>query len=86
MIFSKKIYKLASGKNLTLFDISSDEFEVFVFENATNKYSMKISTNTKTIREATGLGFNQITKLNSNHSVLCHDKNLTIIENEKQNI
>ena len=86
MIFSKKIYKLVSGKNLTLYSEGSNTFSVFIFNKGVNKYLVNLYPEYKSTLETENLAYNQITKLNESHSLVCYDKNLSIIENEKQNI
>lgn len=86
MIFSKKIYKLTSGKNLTLYHETDNDFSVFVFNKATNQYSITLFPKYTSVVKNEKLSYNQITKLNEIHSLVCYDKNLSIIENEKQNI
>ena len=86
MIFSKKIYKLVSGKNLTLYSEGENNFSVFVFNKTVKKYNVSLYPKYTSTPEPENLTYNQITKLNETHSLVCYDKNLSIIENEKQNI
>ncbi len=86
MIFSKKIYKIVSGKNLTFYPENENEFSTFVYDNITKKYFIKIGNTVKSGLLNSNLAYNQITKLNDKHSCVCYDKNISIINNEKQNI
>ncbi len=86
MIFSKKIYKLASGTNATLFANEEQKLEFFIYDNITIKFLMDVNNKHKTEATNLNLAYNQITKLNKEHSCVCYDKNISIISNEKQNI
>lgn len=86
MIFSKKIYKLVSGKNLTLYPKDKDTFEIFVFDKISNKYEINLRSQTKAKIVSSDISYNQITKLNESHSCVCYDKNLSIVKNERENL
>lgn len=86
MIFSKKIYKLASGNNASLFVENEETLSIFIYDNITSKYYIDLSSNQKTEATNLSLAYNQITKLNKEHSCVCYDKNISIINNEKQNL
>lgn len=85
MIFSKNIYKLVSGKNLTLFSEGQDLY-IFIYKNITKKYKINLEKNEKAELVSDNLSYNQITKLNGEHSCVFYDKTISIIENEKENI
>lgn len=83
MIFSKNIYKLASGKNVSFFPISDNKYEMYVFNKMTAKKMIEIfgvnyarSTDLKQ-----KYNYHKIIKLNETHSAVCFDKNISIIEN-----
>lgn len=85
MIFSKNIYKLSSGKNLTLY-IEDNKIYFYVFNKLTKKYQINFDSNAKTTLLDNELSYNQITKLNTNQSCVFYDKNISIVDNEEQNI
>ena len=81
MIFSNKIHKIPSGKNISLYALSGNRFEYFVFSNCTQKKTLEYSSLLRSITN-NEYSYNAIIKLNDNFLCACLDNNMSIIKNE----
>ena len=84
MIFSSKIFKLASGTNDSYFVVGQDEIEMFVFSDLVSKKVISFLGKNFVRCKNTKLKFsyNKLIKLNQEFSAVCFDKNVSVIKNE----
>ena len=81
LIFSSKIYKLETGKNISLFSETENNLNAFLFNKSMNLYN--ISTNNKiNCTFLKKFNYHKIIKLNHNHSCICYGNDMTIYKNE----
>ena len=81
MIFSNRIYKIASGKNISLYAENEDEMIMFVFKELTEKKLIDFKPVLKCSNHSKKFGYNKIIKLNSLHNLVCLNKNMSIVKN-----
>ena len=83
MIFSSKIFKLASGTNDSYFVTGKNEVEMFVFSDLVAKKQIVFSENSFVRCKNTKLKFsyNKLIKLNQQFSAVCFDKNISVTHN-----
>ena len=76
MIFSNKIYKIASGKNVSFYPISEQKCEMFVFNKVTAKKMIELFG--VNFARCTDLkqkyNYHKLIKINETHSAVCFDK------------
>ena len=80
MIFSNKIYKIASGKNISLYAENEDEVIMFVFKELCEKKIITFNPILKCGNNSEKYGYNKIIKLNSLHNLVCLNKNMSIVK------
>lgn len=82
MIFSNKIYKISSGNNLSLFAEDSNNLSLYIFNKQVNKKNISFDDGLKCTDLNEKQNYNMLIKLNNEHSVICFDKNISVINNE----
>lgn len=83
MIFSNKLNKIPSGRNISLFAKSANDYEMFIFTNLCQKKNLSINQILRCINTNDTFNYNKIIKLNSNHLCVCFDDNMSIINNDE---
>ena len=83
MIFSNKIHKLPSGKNISLFAKDSNKFDLFIFNNNTEKKDIIISSVLQCLSTGKQYNFNSVIKLNDNYLCVCYDDNMSVVLNDE---
>ena len=81
MIFSNKIYKISSGKNISLYAKNENEILMFIFKKLGEFKSIKFSSMLKFTNLADNYGYNKVIKLNDLHNLICLNKNISIVKN-----
>lgn len=81
MIFSNRIYKISSGKNISLFANSSDKLTMYIFKNLIEEKQIDLSSTITCKNILAQHGYNKVIKLNNLHYLICFDKNTSIVEN-----
>ncbi len=82
MIFSKKINKISSGKNLSLYAKSSIQFDLFVFLNLTTKKELTYSNILKCSNTNNSYNYNSVIKLNDKYLCVSFDDNMSVISSD----
>lgn len=82
MIFSNKVYKLPSGKNISFFCKDESNLEMYVANGIVYKNIIKPKENFRSINSGRLFYFNMVSKLNSNHLGVCFDKNISVTAND----
>ena len=82
MIFSNKLNKISSGKNISLFAISKNEFELYVFNKNVKKKKLIFTTPLKCVSTDESFSYNYLCKLENNFMCVCLDDNISILKNE----
>ena len=79
MIFSKKIYKLGKGKNITLWANNSSNMQLYVFTKKVTKFNLITTPNSINI-SPTGevFGYKSIIYLDNNFYCACYDENMSV--------
>ena len=83
MIFSTKINKLPSGKNISLHSNKNDELEFYLFTNKVSKKIITFGSYLKCSSTNYKYSYNSVIKLNDNHLCVCFDDNMSVIKNEE---
>lgn len=83
MIFSKKINKIPTGDNLTLYQTSSNSVNAYLFNDSTIKYQIEFKPILKSINSGKKYNYNSIIQLNSEFLCVCFDNNMSIVKNEE---
>lgn len=78
MIFSKNIYKLASGNNASIFAKSENNYDFFAENVGVQKYHLTTSKHSRCLPEGKKLSYNHITKLTDDIVCVCFDGNISI--------
>lgn len=82
MIFSNKLNKISSGKNITIYATSSNSFDLFIFNNNVKKKNLIFSDILKCISTDESFSYNYVCKLENKFMCVCLDDNMSIIKNE----
>ena len=82
MIFSKRINKLSSGKNISFYPKSLDLVEMFVFNKDVSKKLLYFGDLglIKCLNSNQKYPYHKLIKLKGNFSAVCLDKNISIVE------
>ena len=80
MIFSNKIYKIASGKNISLYAEKEDEILMFVFKELGERKLINFYPSLKCSNFADKYGYNKVIKLNDLHNLICLNKNMSVVK------
>lgn len=84
MIFLSQINKILSGNNLSLFAISDNQMELFIFNNGVTKNLINFDSNKiKCTPTNNKYNYNKVSKINDTFLCLCFDDNISVIKNEK---
>lgn len=78
MIFSKQVYKLASGNNATIFANSENTYDFYTENIGVQKYNLTKSNPTRCLPDGKKYSYNQITKLSDDIVCVCFDGNISI--------
>ena len=81
MIFSNKINKIPSGKNISLYAIGGNRFEFYLFSKCVQKKILEYSSLLRCTSDS-NYSYNSVIKLNDNFLCVCLDNNMSIIKNE----
>ena len=84
MIFSNKISKISSGKNLSMYATNSGEMELYLFNKKVQKKIITFSNIVKCSSTNNNYSYNHITKLNDNFLCACFDDNMSVIKNDEK--
>lgn len=82
MIFSNKLTKISSGKNLTLFANSAYNLDLYIFNKNIKKKKLDFSSIIKCTNTDENFSYNFYCKLNDNYFCVGHDDNMSIINYE----
>lgn len=82
MIFSNKLNKISSGKNITLFATSNNNLELYLFNKNIKKKNLIYSNILKCISTNESFSYNYLCKLENGLMCVCHDDNMSIIKYE----
>ncbi len=83
MIFSNKIYKLASGKNVSIYAEDYNTMSMFICGEKISKRKIIFSEIVRCVRTQTKLlEGNVIKKINNNHLCICKDETITVVNEE----
>lgn len=80
MIFSNKIYKVSSGKNLSLYNDSNQKLIFTVFKDLVEKKEIVFSPVTKCLNTPNKFGYNKVIKIDNRYNLICLDKYISIVE------
>ena len=83
MIFSRNLNKISSGNNISLFAISNDEFEFYVFNKNIKKKKIIYTSPLKCLSTDESFSYNYLCKLENNFICICHDDNMSISKYEQ---
>ena len=83
MIFTNKIYKIASGKNLTLFADDKSTISVYVFNKVVTEHVLTLSDVVRCFNTLRYYSYNYVNKLNDKFLCIGFGNNLSVIEDEK---
>ena len=83
MIFNNKIHKITSGKNISLYANSSNEFDFYIFNNNTEKRKLIISSFLQCLQTDKNYNYNAVHKLNDNYLCVCYDNNMSVTLNDE---
>lgn len=83
MIFSNKIYKISSGKNISLFAEDENTMTLYVNDNKIKKRKIIFSGILRCLNKSTNIDGSYVKKINQNHTFVCHDDNILVISNEE---
>ena len=82
MIFSNKIYRLDSGKNISMYAISENELNLYLYKKSMNLYDISIN-NKLNCTFFNKSNHHKVIKLNNKHSCVCYGNEMMVIENEE---
>ena len=82
MIFSNKINKISSGKNISLYSTSKNEFYLYVFNKNIKRKKIIFTYPIKYISTDDSFSYNYLCKLENNFICVCFDDNMSILKNE----
>jgi len=83
MIFSNKIYKISSGKNISLFAEDENNIKMYLYKDFVFKKNISLNNSIRCEDLGKKLSYNKVIKINDNHSCICFDKNISVINNEE---
>ncbi|MBQ4541702.1 MAG: hypothetical protein IJA23_02485 [Clostridia bacterium] len=81
MIFSNKLNKISSGKNISLYALSKNEFEFYTFNSNVKKKKIIYDLPLKCLSTDESFSYNYLCKLENNFMCVCHDDNMSILKN-----
>lgn len=82
MIFSKTIYKISSGNNVSIFATSANSFELFTFNSGVQKFNLSFGLPTKCVQIGEKKSYHNITKLTKDYICVCYNDNMTVTYDE----
>ena len=80
MIFSNKIYKVSSGTNPSMFAENNNKLTLMLFKELVEEKEITFSPSIKCLNTSNNFGYSKVIKLNDQHSVICLDKCISIID------
>lgn len=78
MIFSKTIFKLASGTSVSIYAKDQNNYEFFAENNGIQKYNLSTTIPCRCITNGVKQGYNHITKITDDLVCLCFDDNISV--------
>ncbi len=85
MIFSNKMYKLASGDNVSIYAESYDNMTMFFHNEKLCKRKILFSEIVRCVKTNTSLEYKFAKKLNEKHIFACINDDLAVINEESSN-
>lgn len=82
MIFSSKLNKISSGKNISLYAIDQNNFDMYIFNKNTQKKNLTYSNILKCTSTDEYFNYNYLCKLENNFICVCLNDNMSIIKND----
>lgn len=79
MIFSNKFQKISSGKNISLYALDKNTFDLFVFLNSTNQKQLIFSNTLKCNPTNKTYNYNSVIRINDTFSCVCFDDNMSVV-------
>ena len=80
MIFSSKLNKISSGKNISLHATSQNSFDLFLFNKNIKRKNLVFSTILKCTSTDEDFSYNYLCKLENNFMCVCLDDNMSIVK------
>lgn len=81
MIFSNRVYKIPSGKNLSFYAENTQKVSMTIFKNLTEKKEIDFSSGVKCLSLPVTFDYNKVIKLSNSHNLICLDKYISIVDN-----
>ena len=78
MIFSNIIYKIGSGKNITIYSTNSNELEIYSFNKSMQKITFSLDSTISTLKTI-NINYDYIEQINDNLFAVGYDKNISVI-------
>lgn len=84
MIFSKKIYKITNGENISLYKNSDNKLNLYIFDKTLKNYIISENSNKNCVFQKNYI-YSKIIKLSNNIVAIASNNYITILnENEIQ--
>lgn len=83
MIFSEKVFKIPSGKNISLYAEDENNITMFIFTDLTEEKTLELSPTIKCRSLGRRYGYHMVIKLNDKHKVICFDKNISVTQSQE---
>ncbi len=79
MIFSNKIYKIASGKNVSLYANNDNSMIMYYYNEKISKRNIIFAEIVRCVMSSTSLEGKFAKKINDGHIFICQDESMSVI-------